>query len=450
MNCRYLLILLVLTFSITSSAQEMTEETVVDTTSIASSQMSNKEKAAAYLAAADQLLLPYSFMYAHELVLKSLQLDPSNKKAQFIKLYIEQLLPFKGSFHKFDALASTYEGKTLRDFQLYKSLPKPGGTLDRWMKDSSKVFKNEEDIQSNLIEVRDAAIRFRDFLKANPDASFSISYYRDLNIEKRFLFSLGATNLGKCDVTVEKPGVYKLSPCHIRRETVKIEMVDIEILRQEVSLMIAYAVIYTGYTLEGWIEVDRMEDLMRLSDKDIFMFYEVMPGFGKLKKNHKLALVAAMGSDVAGIYKNIVKNQNAFCPSDDFSRSNLRPGYLRSDGLCFPNFILLDNPNGKKVNGEPEQIDPIRFFSMFQSFTTGKPVPVFSYDKLGNEIETKASWSAPFLNPVPDLKTLFPATYNDCDKGKSYKDPTLGGIFPNGDAEAHMIRTNNLDRSCEK
>lgn len=443
----------------TAKAQEMTEAVIVDASHISSLNIDDKSKSKRFAEASEQLLTPHGFMHALELANKSLEFDSLNKKAKFIQLYIEQLVPFQGFVKKFSSIAESYSDSSRfkKKYLYYKSIGSKGDALYQWMRDSDQVYENASQVQQDMILARNAALKFRDFLKNNADMTFKITNYLDLTPDSnKEFFGFGRTNLENCNVNILSNLKFRMSPCRISAQKVDVEMVDVEILRTHVSSILAYAIILTGYTMDGWFALDSTASHMKLSHKDMYLFLEAMPGFGEIRKDHQLQLAAILGSDVFGLYRYMSKNQKVFCPPGLIAVQNdsviPRPGKLLDKGACLPVEFgpVIPNPNGKEINGFSEPVEVEKYFAMYQSFFSGRPVEVFAYDSDGKEYKTRANYSNVLRNPILDLKQIFPATYNECGMMKTYRDPTLGGIFPDADANTFMLYTSNLDRKCSK
>jgi hypothetical protein len=62
------------------------------------------------------------------------------------------------------------------------------------------------------------------------------------------------------------------------------------------------------------------------------------------------------------------------------------------------------------------------------------PAPVnFGYDQNGNRVQIQMNLAAVLNNPPADLKALLPTSFDSNGDPSNYKDPTMGGLFPNGD-----------------
>ncbi|HRK02403.1 MAG TPA: hypothetical protein PLH57_07025, partial [Oligoflexia bacterium] len=55
------------------------------------------------------------------------------------------------------------------------------------------------------------------------------------------------------------------------------------------------------------------------------------------------------------------------------------------------------------------------------------------YDEIGEPVEILMDVTALFRDPSRDLKSLLPNKFNRKGHAISYPDPTMGGLFPDGD-----------------
>ena len=129
-----------------------------------------------------------------------------------------------------------------------------------------------------------------------------------------------------------------------------------------------------------------------------------------------------------------MSNQNALCPSGDYAgspyayqRPKNRRGYLHEDGLCV------------RVDSEAQKNAHLLERALQGAITVPVTPPGTETEK--NIVVDPLAF---VRKPVADLRDVAPTAFNACEKAVKLKDKTLGGIYPNGNAEEM------LDSRCDQ
>ena len=146
-----------------------------------------------------------------------------------------------------------------------------------------------------------------------------------------------------------------------------------------------------------------------------------------------------MGLDFVSALQWAVDNQGTLCKSGPGSDDN-RPGTVFPKGICF------DTMNDESENSLKKVVDIIK---------VGNGVLRGPYNVLYQTIAgTTQSVNVNYLrfaaNPVQDIRSVVPTTFNACGNGTGgLQDKTIGGLLSNGDAETVLKKTGALGRACE-
>ena len=137
-----------------------------------------------------------------------------------------------------------------------------------------------------------------------------------------------------------------------------------------------------------------------------------------------MTLLRELGSDYSAAIKWAIKYQTQLCPSGVSSSQN-RPGFMFNQGLC-----VTDLTNTQKS------------LAILDSVLGG--VADLSLQKPdGTQETTKVDILATARNPVVDLNSIGPASFDACGNVVTLKDKTLAGTFINGNAEEFIVAKSN-------
>lgn len=365
--------------------------------------------------AGEQLVSPATFMLAQKAFDMSLSKDKNNKRALFYTAMLKPYIALRGLGTRIKPMLRLHGNIAHHEHQLTKI---PNSPFRDFILDGSEDIKTVADAQSYLMELQKAWNETRLFLLKNSDLSLTLNlnpYTFKEHIEGALADTCSAwqTNDGNgFDITCSYKGIAQK----------KINSADIIALRQMTAGMVMTFTMYTTYSLSGLDELVVLDREGKMTDEQRMRFIEDnLPEVGKLRKDHQLKQFIDLGSDLVSAMNWAVKYQSQLCPKG-YSETQQRPGFLFSQGFC-----AKDINQAKKEISKLEQI----LKGAIEEF-----VPVDNR----NIVElTKIDYLAWARNPIEDLRSVAPMTYNRCGRAASLKDKTFGGVFPNGDAEKFLL-----------
>lgn len=378
----------------------------------ANANMSSEELADA----AEQLLTPTQFMHADKILDLALEKDPNNLKAQFYKSFLKSYMNNKGILTRIKPLVKQYGN--IKEYE--KSISEmPNVHLKKFLTAGQEDIASVKDIQNWISDYQLALNDFRKFLIVNQNATLTLELnaqaleasLKDPNSYSCETLSAGSDNYRfKCDMT------------EVGHRTLSTP--DFIAIRQMTAGMILYLNFFTSYSFEGLEILKSVEIKPGTSSQEIEkLITEKMPEFGKIRKNHLLKEVVPMGSDFVNAGRWVVQYQNQVCPAG-VSKPQQRKGTLFHEGLCVSNAD-----------------EALRSLALMEQVLT--QTMKVDFGTQGEKVEV--DYMALFKNPVENLLSLTPVTYDSCGKAQSLKDPSFGGMFPNKDAEKLLIEASHCE-----
>lgn len=362
--------------------------------------------------AAEQLLTPTQFMHADKILDLALEKDPENLKAQFYKNFLKGFVANKGILTRIKPLVRQYGNIT----EYEKSISSmPNVHLKKFLTAGNEDMTSVKDIQNWFSDYQLALNDFRKFLIVNQNATLTL----ELNAQA-LEASLKDPNSYNCENVSTGDGNYtfKCDMTEVGHRTLTTP--DLIAIRQMTAGWILYLNFFTAYSFEGVEMFKTVELKPNTSAQEIEkLISEKMPAFGKLRQNHLLKEVVPMGSDFVNAGRWVIQYQNQICPQG-VTKPQQRKGALFHEGLC-----VSDANQALKSLALVEQVLTQRMKVDFG--TQGEKVEV--------------DYMALFNNPVENLLSLTPATYDSCGQAITLKDPSFGGMFPNKDAEKFLTHS---------
>jgi len=365
--------------------------------------------------AGEQLVAPHTFMLADPVFEMALAKDPNNKRAQFYRAFIKPFMVLKGIGKRILPVVKQY-GDIVKYNQMESTFP--NSPLRDFLFNGSEDIKTVTGVQDVLVQYRDAFIEFRDFLKANPDLELTI------NLNPLLFYGQMAKDASSDCVVVESSDKNYKVVCNYRDIAQrKINAADVVALSQATAGEILYLTLYTTYTVEGVADLAKEDTRGQMSAEERQAFLESNAGYGKLRRDHRLDIVTNLGADTVAAWKWALQNQNLLCPSVNYPFEKRRKGYLFDEGFCAHQ---VDSENQKTI-------------ALLESALSGV---ITTEVQLPNGVKRHfvVDVLAPVRNPVQDLRSVAPASYDVCGDAASLRDKTLGGLFPRSDAELLLTR----------
>lgn len=360
--------------------------------------------------AAEQLLTPSQFMHADKILDLAIEKNPENLKAQFYKSFLKAFMVNEGILTRIKPLVRQYGNISEYEKSISST---PNVHLKKFLTNGKEDITSVKDIQAWFSDYQLALNDFRKFLIVNQNATLTL----ELNAQA-LEASLKDPNLYNCETLSANDNNYsfKCDITEIGHRTLTTP--DLIAIRQMTAGWILYLNFYTAYSFEG-IEMFKSVDLKpNTSPQEIEkLITEKMPEFGKLRKSNLLKEVVPMGSDFVNAGRWVIQYQNQICPNGT-SKPQQRKGALFHEGLC------VSNSN-----------EALRSLALVEQVLT-KTMKV-DFGNQGEKVEI--DYLALVKNPVENLLSLTPATYDSCGQASTLKDSTFGGMFPNKDAEKVII-----------
>lgn len=391
-----------------------------------------KKKAEKLSLSGEKLVSPIGFMYANEVFAKVLEIDPGNKKALFYKAILNPLMKFKGILKRIEPLINK---GTEKDQKRYKAeiTGLANGGLREFLLDGKPDIDSEVKLQKFVASTRASQNKLRLFLKSNKELILNL---------KINLFEQGITK--HCSVVKTQEGLYKQSTCDfISVQERKVDRADIEILQHIVAGLQVYSILLTAYDGTGIQEINNERQSRKVTEEEMVNHLMSVSQFGKLQKDNSLSEIPKLGSDIFSGAKWAYRMQKFLCPLGRSGGQMNRPGYLMNRGVCISNSTPYGTPT--------EQV-----FEMLEIALQGMPQTYDFRDNQGKESQVIASANfnplAPIFNPKSNLKELMPNQFDDCGRTTGFSDKTIGGMFPDSDAN-NVVQTYralwDADKSAE-
>jgi hypothetical protein len=378
--------------------------------------------------AAEQLVSPYTFMLAAKAADMALEKDPSNIRAQLYKNLVARLMVFKGILTRIKPFVREH-GKIEEHEKMIASLPI--SPLRDFLLDGPEDINSSHKIMDVLADYRKAIDQFRRFLRLN--GNIEITAHMNPYVWQKQLESAPAEN---CTIKSESNsnGGTAGSSAEIKY-TVTCDFKEIAIRKLNAADILALSQIEAGevllYTIYTSYDVDQIEKLGELDPNHTWTpsqtqaFLESLPGFGKLRADNGMKNILNLGSDFVAAWKWAKDKQAQLCPNGS-SEKIQRKGYLFSKGICV------------HTNSDSERSLALLESALQGAIRVGLETPT------GEIRQTQYDLFAWSRNPVADLRTVAPAAFDKCGNATKLRDLTMGGIYPQGDAELF------LNKECKK
>lgn len=406
-------------------AEHTSNPTVVNTQQIREAGKSPEETAENLALAGEQLLSPVSFMYADLVFDMALQTDASNKRAQFYKALIKPMMQLKGALNRIKPVIATLPEREQSQYQDYLAKA-PESALKTFLMDGPQDIHTEEDALKFLDQYRSAWEDMRVFMKENKDLNL------DVNVMTLVGVGSALDNAAKeCQYSNSMNQEFTVADCdYLKALKINISRADIEVIQQLAAGMQIYHTLATAYSLDGVREFSENSQGKSMTTQEVVEHFSHSTKAGMLR-NNALAKIPSLGTDAVAGARWALSIQDKLCPTGSFDHSN-RKGFLVEAGLC----IDKTDKQGKPVTD---------LLKTIESALTGGLMAVEGLAKDGSTIQAEIKPVAPLADPIQDLRSLAPTSYNQCGNAVALADKTIGGVFPNGDGNTYLKITGVLD-----
>ena len=402
---------------------------VVDTQSLKQSGKTIQESAENLALAGEQLVSPISFMYADIVFDLALKADPNNKRAQFFKAFLKPMMNMKGILNRIKPVVDTLSAEQQKEYNEFIAKA-PISALKTFLLDGPQDIKTEEDALRYMDEDTASWEAIRVFMKNNKDLNLDINIMTLDGVENALR---RATE--KCIALESSSEVFEVDQScdYLNALKVNISRADVEAMQHMAAGMQIYGILGSSYSLNGVRSfIDTNKD-KKLSNKEIIDHFKNSTTAGKLR-NSGLSKIPQMGVDAAAGARWALTAQAKLCPYGNTKNTN-RPGFLFSKGLCIDEVDEEGTPTTDLIK-------------RVETLLTGGMMTIEGEREDGSIVTAEIKPAAPLLNPIKDLRSITPISYNECDKPVRLADDTIGGLFPNKDGNSHLKDTGALD-TCE-
>lgn len=359
-------------------------------------------------AAGEQLIAVHSFHLAYKVFEKALEKDSENKKAQFYKIFLKRFMTLEGVLTRITPFVEKY-GNNESHKKTQKELPKhPMRDFLIGKNKDLKPIKNLSEIQDVIADYRDAVNELRQFIAKNADMEMEI--FLNPNI---FMNQINAKMTESCVVkTIERNSetIAEVECDSSEIAMVKMNMTDLMVIKQYAAAEVLYLTLYTSYSLDGVAEIMKRHENSPISTEQFLNELQAFPGALKLNKRQALTQIRSLGSDFITAAKWAMKYQDSLCPKNSTGQPLKRKGYI------VPNICVGSAETQEKSLVLFEQI---LAGPMQQKTDDGQTVTV--------------NFMAILDKPIQDLNSVAPASFDAKGAPASWKDGSMGGLFPNGD-----------------
>lgn len=373
--------------------------------------------------AGEQLVAPHTFMLADKVLDMALSKDPKNIRALFYKNFLKAPMTLKGALTRLNPFVAKYG-----DMNQFKSWQNqiPYSPGRDFLFDGAEDLNTTTDVQNVVVQFRKGLEDFRKFIKSNLDINLVI------NLNPSLFQNILQDDLSQFCVIKENTPTSVFVECDYRPLLQRqVNAADMIALSQVVTAQILEVTVYTNYSAEGVTELAIKESQsgeMGPAQKQAFL--ENFSGWGKLRNDHNFGLFTEFGADLSAAWKYVVANQQTLCPDEPptstdpyaphFPNRKKRQGNLFDMGLCSG----MVEPQAQQLLGI---LDTALQGVMPMTLPTQQGSRVFQVDAFH---ATK--------NPVQDLRSVMPASFDNCGNVTAFRDKTLGGTLPNGDADLFL------------
>jgi hypothetical protein len=384
-----------------------------------------KEKAEKLALAGEQLVTLTGFMYAGDILDTALTLDPLNKRAQFYKSLIGAPLKLKGILTRVKPLIKDNPEAQKSYDEVVANIP--NGGLKNFLFNGSENIRTEKDVQAFLDEIYSAQDKFRTFLKNNRTTELTLNL-NDVGLLKQSM----KETLESCYIEQVGSGSYDIKNCDLSKVMqLELNRADLESLQHITAGTQLYIMMYNSYDISGSVKVMRelQNSNSNTTSQEVWEKLASNTAFGKVRNPRFLQSIPNLGMDVVSGIRWAISMQSELCPSGQ-NEQGQRKGHLFSKGVC----ISSEN------DGEPVE----NILKVIDVVLAGQTQMV----KFG-DMEAEVKPTAILNKPVQDLKALKPQ-FNECGKISSISDASVGGLFPNRDANKILENGSKCDPQSEE
>lgn len=352
--------------------------------------------------AAEKIFTGSTFPIAVEALDRALAKDPGHPKANLLAGAWKPFSVFKGAMVRARPFVR-YHGDIKEHEESIRKIP--DSPSRDFILDGKEDITTIADIQNLLVQHRDGWLKYYNWLKKNEDKDITINAQAATDSRSK-----------DCKVLSKNLGQYRLECDHVATEAVRFTTPDLIALRQYVAGLATYFAIYTAYTVDGIDAFVKTTKDQPFDGKMLKKMLDSHPRVGLLRADNAMSFIKEFGSDFASAWQYAINNQPTLCPRGrDHAAEVQRPGAALAYGQC----IRSDSEDKKDL-------------SLLITALNGPIEQTWSDD--GVQKKALINFFALATRPAANFRTYMPVGFNKCGQATGYADPTLGGIFPQGDA----------------
>lgn len=404
--------------------------------------MSPAEKAEALALIGEKLVTPVSFMFADEVLTQAIKFDAGNPRAQLYKYIVAPAMVLKGSLRGIRPLANKLTQYSQDKFTEMDTKLSASRSLYLFLVDGPADINNEEKLQQLLDKVYGQQDKLRLFARGFKRNVLKVAPVIINGPEREVLAQCQVAPVGKRDGYHQK---YEVSACPWSKvyETT-IDSGDIEVMQHAFAGAEIATILATSYDATGGVLYERYISNRNVTTEQGVRFINELPSAGKLRASSSIRMIHGMGTDAYAGARWAQQYQDRLCPKGHYQDN--RPGRLFSRGLCVQD---LPDPNAPKAETFLRAVSAALSGASTEMGVADEQISVVELsNKTSWDYRTKANVFAPLNNPVADLKTLLPNQFDRCGQPLNVGDSTLGGLFPNGDANDVGARLGKFGKNC--
>lgn len=338
-------------------------------------------------------------------------------------------MSFRGILSRIKPLVNQLTAEDMRQYQtLVASLPT--GAYRSFLLDGPEDIKTERDVQDffQMISIEQRKVR---------------QLFKEVN-EKSIVLYANTPNPKVSDIAIirdcqfqadSNPEKWAYNCDHFSKIQFPFEYADWETSRFWLAIAQVQATLPRAYDLTGLIALRKQfKGSKAVSDKQVIHAIRNEAQLGRLVDIHALKEIMELGTE--GIYamKDAAANQNAICPNSSRARIG-KPKSPLTDGLC--------------LSEKAKKIIPVAELGLRGPVTIALEVMKHHPQLQDNIYETSIDLAKFVAAPPNDLKNVLPDKFDACGNSTNLQDPSLGGLFPEGD-EIDLIHTTFPDFAKKK
>jgi hypothetical protein len=392
-----------------SPPESYTQE--ISVASITDSNLAPTVKADELASAAEDLMTAHGFDEANKTASLALKEDPKHLKAGLIKALTDVVLILRGLQIRLDPLMQKDKANyplLVKSFsEGFQRLKMP--FLEKLMVDGVPDITSETELLDYIDKVMGTLERLVLFTNEHRTEEVTLKAYP--------IFSnlLNSRYVKTCELKTNAKGDFEIAcPDKSTRFQVMLNPADFEEIKL-IATTYLFLLTYLGsYDISGIIEADI--DRRAHPELPFQSFIETLlknKNFGTLRKTARLSNLRTISSDILGSLHWFSSHLSFACPMGQADPS-YRQGMLFFDALC---------------------VDPsfMSFFSEIIDHVSGKPI-VKILNNNGQPVSGQLDYLKFADHPLTDLRQLGHVTFNNCRDILNIGEPSMGGIFPNKDA----------------